>query len=327
MPNVLQTTLWLKRSLSLTEFPMRSLSIRAALIAAGFAFAPSAGIAATAQPYPASHNSNWAVGPQYDSTHVYVAPEDLDRFVASFVGTFGGTASRAGVTTITPTPSETVLRFVLSPVGNLSIFGFKTPIPYPFGAERTGYLVVDLDAAVRAAQRAGADIIVAPFPDPIGRDAVIQWPGGINMQLYIHATPPSYDKLQTVPENRVYLSTGKGDEFIKDFLSFSRGKVVSDDPHAPGLEIGRPSDTTYRSVKIESLFGKMNVAITDGHLPHPYGRELMGYEVANLADTLNKATANGATVLVAPYTSRSRQAAVVQFPGGYIAEIHAPYAK
>ena len=31
-----------------------------------------------------------AVGPQYDSTHVYVAPEDLDRFVTSFLATFGG---------------------------------------------------------------------------------------------------------------------------------------------------------------------------------------------------------------------------------------------
>jgi hypothetical protein len=310
----------------LTESSMRLTSIIAALIAASFALAPGSGIAAAAQTHPAPPSSNWAVGPQYDSTHVYVAPEDLDRFAASFVGTFGGTASKAGLTTVTPTPSETVLRFILSPVGTLSIFGFKTPVPYPFGAERTGYLVADLDAAVRAAQRDGADIIVAPFPDPIGRDVVIQWPGGVNMQLYVHTTPPSYEKLQTIPENRVYLSTGKADEFIKDFLGFSRGQVASDEPHAPGVEIGRSSDT-YRCVKIKSLFGKMNVIITDGHLPYPYGRELMGYEVLSLADTLAKASANGATVLVAPYKSRSRQAAVVQFPGGYIAEIHAAYSK
>jgi hypothetical protein len=304
---------------------MRSISILAALMAASFALAPAAGISAAAQG-PAQHDSNWAVGPQYDSTHVYVAPQDLDRFVASFIATFGGTASKAGVTTVTPTPSETVLRFILSPVGTLSIFGFKTPIPYPFGAERTGYLVADMDAAVRAAHSDGADIIVAPFPDPIGRDVVIQWPGGINMQLYSHTTPPSYEKLQTIPENRVYLSMGKADEFIKDFLRFSRGKVVSDDRNAPGMEIGRPSGT-YRSVKIESLFGKMNVIVTDGHLSYPYGRELMGYEVATLGDTLDKAKAGGVMVLVAPYTSRGREAAVVQFPGGYIAEIHATDAK
>jgi hypothetical protein len=64
------------------------------------------------------------------------------------------------------------------------------------------------------------------------------------------------------------------------------------------------------------------VLVTDGHLPYPYGRELTGYEVSSLADTLAKAKASGATVLIAPYTSGGRQAAVVQFPGGYIAEIH-----
>jgi hypothetical protein len=292
----------------------------AALIAS-FALVPGLGIAATA-PTHTSKPSNWAVGPQYDSTHVYVAPEDIDRFVASFVGTFGGEASKAVVTSVTPTPSDTVLRFIRSPVGTLSVFGFKTPIPYPFGAERTGYLVVDLDAAVHGAQAAGADIIVEPFPDPIGRDVIIQWPGGVNMQLYIHTTPPSYDKLETIPENRVYLSSGKADEFIRDWLRFSRGKVVSDDARAPGVEIGRPGDT-YRSVHIESTFGKMNVIVTDGHLPYPYGRELMGYEVSTLTDTLDKAKAAGVSVVVAPYASRGREAAVVQFPGGYLAEIHA----
>jgi hypothetical protein len=303
---------------------MRLIFKLAALAATCLAFAPSE-LSAPAQTHSVAP-LNWAVGPQYDSTHVYVAPENLDRFVASFIATFGGTASKASTTTVTPTPSETVLRFILSPVGTLSIFGFKTPIPYPFGGERTGYLVVDLDAAARAAQANGAAIIVAPFPDPIGRDAVIQWPGGVNMQLYSHTTPPSYEKLQTIPENRVYLAMGKADEFVRDFLLFSRGKVVSDDSQAPGVEIGRPGDT-YRSVKIESLFGKMHVIVTDGHLPYPYGRELMGYEVATLADTLDKAKASGVTLLVAPFMSRDRQAAVVQFPGGYIAEIHASYAK
>jgi hypothetical protein len=62
------------------------------------------------------------------------------------------------VTSVTPMPSETVLRFILSPVGTVSIFGFKTPIPYPFGAERTGYLVTDLDSAVRAAEADGAEV-------------------------------------------------------------------------------------------------------------------------------------------------------------------------
>jgi predicted enzyme related to lactoylglutathione lyase len=50
---------------------------------------------------------------------------------------------------------------------------------------------------------------------------------------------------------------------------------------------------------------------------------MTGYEVTNLADTLQKAKAAGVTVLVPPFTSDKREAALVQFPGGYIAEIHA----
>src|ERR1700729_1925720 len=104
----------------------------------------------------------FAVGPQYDTTHVYVAPQDLDRFVASLIATFGGTATKQGVFAVTPTPSSTMSQLVLTPAGSVSVFGFKTPIPYPFGAERTGYLVTDLDVAIRLAQAEGADVIVAP---------------------------------------------------------------------------------------------------------------------------------------------------------------------
>src|SRR5712664_1487620 len=226
-----------------------------------------------------------AVGPQYDTTHVYVDSKDFDRFVASLLATFGGTASKQGVFTVTPTPSSTMSQLVLTPVGTLSVFGFKTPIPYPFGLERTGYLVTDLDVAVRAARAAGADVIVATFNDPIGRDAVIQWPGGVNMQLYWHTTAPRYAPLQQIPENRIYVSAVKADAFVKDFLRFSAGRVVSDEPQAPGAEIGRPADI-YRRIRLESLFGKTQVIVTDGHLPWPYGREITGYAVPDLSGTL-----------------------------------------
>jgi Flp pilus assembly protein CpaB len=96
---------------------MRLTSILSALLAASCACALSAKVPAATQ----ATSKNWAVGPQYDSTHVYVAPEDLDPFMASFIATFGGTASKARVTSVTPTPSETVLRFILSPVGTLSL--------------------------------------------------------------------------------------------------------------------------------------------------------------------------------------------------------------
>jgi hypothetical protein len=267
-------------------------------------------------------SSDYGVGAQYDTTHVYVAPEDFNRFVASFQATFGGTTSKQGVFTVTPTPSKTMSQLVLTPAGTLSVFGFKTPIPYPFGAERTGYLVTDMDAAVASARAAGADVLVSTFPDPIGRDVIVQWPGGVNMQLYWHTATPHYQALQTVPENRIYVSADRADAFVHAFLAFSHGKTISDDAKAPGVEIGRPSET-YRRIRIESSFGKMVVLVTDGHLPYPYGREMTGYEVSNLDSTLAKAKAAGAKVLVAPYSADGRNAALVQFPGGYIAEIHA----
>jgi len=262
-----------------------------------------------------------AVAPQYDTTHVYVAPEDFDKFVASLVATFGGTTTKQGTFTVTPTPSLTMSQLVLTPAGTLSVFGFKTPVPAPFGAERTGYLVTDMDAAVKAARATGADVIVAAFPDPIGRDAVIQWPGGVNTQIYWHTTPPSYPVLQTIPENRVYVSPDRAAAFIKSFLAFSHGKITADQGQAPGIGIGRPSDV-YRHVAITSAFGKMAVFVTDGHLPYPYGREMTGYEVPDLNATLEKAKAAGVEILVPPYAVGTKMETMVKFPGGYIAEIH-----
>src|SRR5258708_7602843 len=187
-----------------------------------------------------------AVGPQYDTTHVYVAPQDFDRFVASLIATFGGTTTKQGVFTVTPTPSSTMSQLVMTPAGTVSVFGFKTPVPYPFGFERTGYLVTDMDEAIRAAKATGADVLVAPFDDPIGQDAIIQWPGGVNTQLYWHTTAPSYVPLQTVPENRVYVSQERVDGFATSFLAFSLGSGVSDERRAPGVEIGRPTETYRR---------------------------------------------------------------------------------
>ncbi len=272
--------------------------------------------AAQAAPAPAV-----AVSPQYDTTHVLVAPEDFDRFTDSLIATFGGSKSQQGVIQVTPTPSQTVSQLVFTPVGTLSVFGFKTPIPYPFGVERTGYLVTDMDIAVKSAKEQGADVVVSKFPDVFGRDAIIEWPGGVHMQLYWHTKAPNYAPLQTVPENRVYVSQQRAERFVRGFVEFSRGKVVSDDSRAPGIEIGRPGET-YRRIRIESNFGRIAVLVTDGHLPYPYGRELMGYEVANLSETLKKATAAGVSVLVPAYSAGDREAAFLQFPGGYIAEIH-----
>ena len=266
--------------------------------------------------------TEYSVGPQYDTTHVYVAPEDFDRFVASLVATFGGTTSKRGVFQVTPTASQTISQLVLTPVGSVSVFGFKTPIPYPFGAERTGYLVSEMDAAVSAALKAGATRLVTIFPDPIGRDVVVQWPGGVNMQFYWHTTRPNYAPLATVPENRVYLTTDAADRFVKSWLAYSKGTVTADDKAAPGSEIGQPGKT-YRRIRLTSGYGKMVVLVSDGQVAWPYGRELTGYEVTDLDQTLAKATAAGVETLVAAHAEGDRRSAIVRFPGGYIAEVHA----
>ncbi|NOW47412.1 hypothetical protein FHW96_003592 [Novosphingobium sp. SG751A] len=261
------------------------------------------------------------VAPQYDTTHVYVPEGDFDRFVASFSATFGGTTSKQGAFQVTPTPSLTKSQLVLTPAGTVSVFGFKTPIPYPFGDERTGYLVTDMDKAVVAARHHGAIRRLADFPDPIGRDVVIQWPGGVNMQLYWHTATPHYAPLATIPENRIYLTADAAGAFLKSWSGYAHARITADDRKASGAELGQPTKT-IRRVSLTSNYGKMVVFVSDGQLPWPYGRDMTGYQVTDLAATLDKAKANGAELLVAPFTVGARQSAIVRFPGGYIAEVH-----
>jgi predicted enzyme related to lactoylglutathione lyase len=267
-----------------------------------------------------------AIAPQYSTTHVYVAPADFDAFVNSFIATFGGTASKRIVTNVLPVPSSTAAQYVRTPAGALSVFAFQTPIPYPFGEERYGFLVTDIDAAVNAARAAGAAVVVAPFQDPIGKDAVIEWPGGAKTQLYWHFTPPSSPALETIPDCRVYVSPDRAADFIHAYVTFSGGSIVKDDPRADAGEIGRPSET-FRRVELSSQFGNVVVLVTDGHLPYPFGRETTGYRVADLDATLAKAKAAGAKILSPPYVTADRHTAVVEFPGGYIAEIHSVSAR
>ena len=262
-----------------------------------------------------------AVAPQYDSSHVYVAPAEVNSFVRCFLGTFGGSSTKQIVATVTPTPSSTTSQILQTPVGTISLFGFTTPIPYPFGEERTGLLVTDMDDAVKQAQASGAEVVVAAFPDPIGRDAIVRFPGGVLTQLYWHTTTPHYAPFTSVPENRVYVSPDGIAAFLKSFLSFSRGRIVSDNPVAEGREIGR-SSYSFRRIAVESNFGKLSVFVTDGILPYPYGRETTGYQVSDLSGTLAKATSLGATIVVPPVTANGRTSSIVRFPGGYIAEIH-----
>jgi predicted enzyme related to lactoylglutathione lyase len=306
-------------SLSLSPFRFSRLPLArfalAAALALGAVQAPALAAAASAA------SPVVAVGPQYDTTHVYVASADIDAFVDSILATFGGKASPRAVFTVTPTPSKTASQYVQTPVGMLSIFAFQTPIPYPFGAERTGYLVTDMDAAVKAALAAGADVTMESFDDPIGKDALIQWPGGLAMQLYWHTKAPNYAPLETVPDNRVYLSRHAVGAFLKSFNRFAQGHIVSDDARADAGQIGRPGETVRR-IALESGFGKMVIFVSDGKLPYPFGRESTGYAVQDLGQTLEKAQKAGAKVLSPAYATAGGHSAVVEFPGGYIAEIH-----
>ena len=264
-----------------------------------------------------------AVGAQYDTTHVYIASADFDAFVRAWTATFGGKPSTRITANVLPVPSSALAQYILSPVGNLSTFAFTTPIPFPFGQERTGWLVNDMDKALAAARASGAEVIVDKFKDPIGFDAIIQFPGGVKTQLYWHFTAPSYGALQSIPDNRVYVSADAVELFCRSFLTFSHGKIVSDDKSADAGEIGRPGET-YRRVRIESTFGKMQVMVTDGHLPYPFGHEVTGYEVTDLNSVIEKAKTSGANVLSPAFASKDRSSAIVEFPGGYIAELHSP---
>jgi hypothetical protein len=121
------------------------------------------------------------------------------------------------------------------------------------------------------------------------------------MQLYWHFTPSRNPPLETIPDNRVYVSRDQADNFVNCFVRFAHGKVVSDDKRADAGEIGRAGET-YR--------------------PYPFGHETTGYKVQDPDATLEKAMAAGVKILSGPHTAHERRAAIVEFPGGYIAEIH-----
>ena len=267
-----------------------------------------------------SATASQAVGPQYDTVHVYVQPGQFDNFVRSWISTFGGTTSTKVITNVTPTPSTTASQLVFSPVGTLSVFEFSSPIPFPFGTERTGWLVRDFDAGVVQAREAGAVLQVSPFDDPVGRDAVVQFPGGVNAQLYWHTAAPSYAPLTSVPDNRVYISGDAADAFLKSYSTFTHARVVSDNASADGASIGRPG-RPFRQIRLKSDFGNTVVIATDGKLPYPYGHEVAGYAVGDVPATVAKAHSSGAAVLV-PVGPGVPSSALLQFPGGYIAEIH-----
>jgi hypothetical protein len=103
----------------------------------------------TAQDKPAdAAAASVAVGPQYDTAHVYVVPEDVDRFSDSVIATFGGTRSQQAALTITPTPSRTM----------------------------------------RQAKAAGATILVDPYTADRRQAAIVSFPGGYIAEIHSAAS-------------------------------------------------------------------------------------------------------------------------------------------
>ena len=132
--------------------------------------------------------------------------------------------------------------------------------------------------------------------------------------------------LAVVPDNQVYLTPDSANTFVADFLRFSQGRVVEGARSADGGEIGSPGET-IRRIRLASGFGNMLIFVSDGHPPYPFGREVTGYPVANLEETIAKAQASGATLLTSPYATERRRSVMRQFPGGYIAELHAQISR
>ena len=73
-------------------------------------------------PVPATSQSardaGVAVGPQYGTTHVYIAPADFDGFINSFVATFGGTPSKRIVGSVLPVLRSRLTKLKPSVPGN-----------------------------------------------------------------------------------------------------------------------------------------------------------------------------------------------------------------
>lgn len=292
----------------------------AALVTASVASVTAS--AATETPSPAVHSKSASpYGPSYNTGHAYVEHGQLDAFIHSWEATFGGTNPPPSASNITPTQSTELGAIINSPIGIVSAYDYQTPVPYPFGAEHGGIAVHGIDTATATADRDGASAIVAPWTGPIGRESVVQFPGGVDFQLYEQFDMSGIPTLAAPPEYRIYLSDDAVDAFLASYLRFTGGHLVSDNKHDDGAEIGAPG-TTYRRILLTSPFGDTVVLANNGYWNYPYGRDSVGYTVPNLNATIAKATSNGATVLSGPNAGDGRNSAILQFPGGYIAEFH-----
>ncbi len=58
-------------------------ALTAMLLATASPRTPFLSVVLAAQPGPAAATPSFSVGPQYDTTHVYIAPDDFERFTST----------------------------------------------------------------------------------------------------------------------------------------------------------------------------------------------------------------------------------------------------
>ena len=87
-----------------------------------------------------------AVGPQYDTTHVYIAPEDFDRFVSSVLSDIWRDYIEESCRRRYADSQQHLLTVDLDACRYDFRIRLHDTVPYPFGGERTGYLVTDMDS-------------------------------------------------------------------------------------------------------------------------------------------------------------------------------------
>ena len=246
---------------SRSEQFMRTIMVLAlaAALAGAVAFAAVAQLSSAPTP-------EVAVGPQYDSTHVYVAPADFDRFVASFVATFGGTASKRachGYADAEPDHVAACSDAGREPLGvrlrdtcSLSLRRRADRLSRrghghrrPGGPRRWG------GRHRRPVPRSDRPRRGDPVAGRREHAALLAHDAASCAAAGCRSRKPRSTCRTTAPTPSSATS-----------CAFSQGGRDSDDPRAPGVEIGRPGET-YRRVRLASHFGEMAVLVTDGHLP------------------------------------------------------------
>jgi hypothetical protein len=127
--------------------------------------------------------------------------------------------------------------------------------------------------------------------------------------------------LITIQEQRVYVSPDNVAAYISGYLRFTGGQIIKVLPLADGRDIGQPGET-YQRFYLKSSVGVVDVLVTNGQLPFPYGKEHDGFQVSDVVVTVQRAVNSGATALTDPIFANGRTSAIIEFPGGFIAEVH-----